>query len=193
MAWRQSNGEPHDPTLFNANIWTLKIRNPRFRLSSPATKYSASLHIKNVGEDFPLRWKCMAEPKKCLIGERPRDGESPVATYHRLLPYYYAVVELAHRHAAPTSSIHIGEEYELYVLFTYDGSNHAFIITPLEQAQWYKEDEIFYPRQNFLIFEKGAEREITITFKGVENQNNVDISHAKLKIKFNSWNNVEIL
>lgn len=41
--------------------------------------------------------------------------------------------------------------------------------------------------------EKGAEREITIRFKGNENQNNVAISHTKLKIKFNSWDNVEIL
>jgi len=44
----------------------------------------------------------------------------------------------------------------LYVLFTYDGSNHAFVITPLEQAQQYKENKIFYPRPNFLIFEKGG-------------------------------------
>lgn len=110
----------------------------------------------------------------------------------RNISYYYAVVELAQRHA-PTSSIRIGEEYELYVLFTYDGSDHAFIISPLEQAQWYKEDEIFYPRQNFLIFEKGEEREIVITFKSEQNQNNIEVGRSKIRIKFNSWNNVEIL
>jgi hypothetical protein len=93
-------------------------------------------------------------------------------------------------------SIHIGEQYGLYFLFTYEGSNRAFIITPLETPLWY-ENELFCCNVNgkFLFFNVGEEREMTIRFESnpTINQNNANSNDIKFRIKFNSWDDVEIL
>jgi hypothetical protein len=83
----------------------------------------------------------------------------------------------------------------LYFLFTYEGSNHAFIITPLQLPQWYEEKEIFYNNVGgmFLFINEGQEREMTIILKGNQNQNTADVNHVNFKLKYNSWDNIEIL
>jgi hypothetical protein len=92
ITWRTPNDERLNPMQFNVIIWALEIYNPRLRLSSPATKYSATLHIKDGGEDVPLKWRSfMEEPNICLIDERPANGESPTTLYHRFMPYFYTI------------------------------------------------------------------------------------------------------
>jgi hypothetical protein len=196
VAWRKRNDELLNPKIFNANIWVLEINNTRLsKISTTAAKCYATLHIRDLGADIPLRWRTFTtEPKECITGEEPREGEPPLAQYHRLMPYYYALT-LAQRHTAPTMSIHFGEKYGLYFLFTYEGSNRAFIITPLETPQLY-ENELFCCNVNgmFLFFNEGEEREMTIKVESNPraNQNNADINDIKFRIKFNSWDNVEI-
>jgi hypothetical protein len=195
---RNQNEELIDEKTFKANIWILNISNIALSIfSTTAKECSATLYTRNLGSDVPLRWRIYSpEPKKCLVNEVPGEGESLTAPYHRLMPYYYAVVELAQRHAVPNTTIDVGEVYGLYFLFTYEDSNHAFIITPLEIPKWYGENELFYPVSNhgmFLFLDEGEEREISVTFESNRTPNNVYITRRKLRIKFSSWDNVDIL
>lgn len=195
---RKQNDEVVDQKKFNAKIWVLEVRNTGPSLiSTSARECSSTLHFKNVGADIPLRWRThKPEPNECIVNEIPREGEPFDAPYHRLMPYYYAVEKLAGNHAATIMTIEVGEVYNLYLLFTYEGSDHAFIITPLEQPQWYGNNELFYPSPHgvFLFLEGGQEYEIRIAFKSnTKIKNNPDIKDINLKIKFISWDKVEIM
>ena len=93
-----------------------------------------------------------------------------------------------------------GEESSLYLLFTYQGSNRAFIITPTIIPEWY-EAEVYYSNvgDRFLFINQGEEHEWTIRvesnpLKAMDGSTRpLDTDYKKFKIKFNSWDDVEIL
>lgn len=196
----KTTNESDERQTFNANIWRLRISNTRLRrLSANALDCSARLHIRDVGVDIPLRWNTrVRQPEECAVDASVRQGDS-ISHYHRLMPYYYAVVTLASKFGLPVSNIYQGEESSLYLLFTYEGSNRAFMITPTKFPEWYGEREVFYPsvHDRFLFINHGEEHEWTIRVEsnplGAASTHGVDTNYIKFRIKFNSWDDVEIL
>jgi hypothetical protein len=191
-----------DESTFNAIIWSLRISNTRWpRISATALKSSAKLHIKDVGTEIPLRWNTrILQPQECTLDTSVRQGDSATDHYHKLMPYYYAVVELASKYGQPVADIYQGEESSLYLLFTCEGSKRAFIITPIRFPEWYG-NEVYYPNvgDRFLFINQGEEHEwITRIennpFKARDGSTRHEYtSYMKFRIKFNSWDNIKII
>jgi hypothetical protein len=196
VAWQRQGSELRDLKVFKANIWVLEINNTR-RFSSTATHSYATLHIRNLGSDIPLEWRTyIEEPNSCILNEEPRPGEQVMTLYHRMMSFFYTQIILA-RNTSSTTSIHVGEKYSLYFLFTYEGSNHAFIITPSETPRFY-EDEIYYRNIDgvFLFFNTGEEPEMTIRLASTGQHNtshSVDATEIRFRIRINSWDSIELL
>ena len=186
---------------FNAIIWSLTISNTRWRrISANALNSSAKLHIKNVGTDIPLRWNTRVhQPNECTLDTSVR-GEPAIDHYHRSMSYFYAVMTLASKYGQPVANIYHGEESNIYLLFTYQGSNRAFIITPTVSPEWYGDQEVFYSNvdDRFLFINQGETHEWTLRIesnpvKTPDGSSRYEyIEYKKFKIRFNSWDNVEV-
>jgi hypothetical protein len=194
--------ESDERHTFNAIIWTLRISNTRLRwISANALNSSAKLHIKDVGADIPLRWNTrIIQPPECMLDTSVR-GDSAIDHYHRLMPYYYAVATLGSKYGQPVANIYQHEESSLYLLFTYQDSNRAFIITPRIIPEWYGDREVYYSNvaDRFLFINEDEEHEWTIRLesnplKPIDGSTRpADTNYMKFRIKFNSWDNVKIL
>jgi hypothetical protein len=195
--------ESDERQTFNANIWTLGISNTRPRwISSNALECSARLHIRDVGADIPLRWNTRnIQPEECAVDTSVRLGDSAVDHYHRSMPYFYAVLTLASQYGLSEANIYQGEQSSLYLLFTYEGSNRAFIVTPIRIPEWYGDREVFYSKVSdwFLFINQGEEHKWTIRvesnpLKAMDGSTRpTETAYKKFRIKFNSWDDVEIL
>lgn len=186
---------------FNAIIWSLTISNTRWRkISANALNSSAKLHMKNVGTDIQLRWNArVRQLNECTLDTSVR-GEPAIDHYHRSMSYFYAVMTLASKYGQPVANIYQGEESSIYLLFTYQGSNRAFIITPIGSPEWYGDQEVFYSNvdDRFLLINQGETHEWTIRIesnpvKAADGSTKYEcIEYKKFKIRFNSWDNVEV-
>ncbi|MGA9170615.1 MAG: hypothetical protein WCF03_08285 [Nitrososphaeraceae archaeon] len=149
------------------------------------------IHIENVPLELPLCWKqYIQEPKECITHATIPDNETPRNEYNRLLGYHY-VQDLLQQCGVKNIDIQVNKTHKLYLFFTFEGSDFAYLMIPLDNAHWYGKREVFYNSVYgvFLFIQMSVKRELRIRLKSSEHN---ERGEHKFKIKFNSWDNVEL-
>jgi hypothetical protein len=194
---RKTDGTLVDTEIFKGIIWTLDITNkhPRKKIhvSRTASNCFPFIYIENIAHRLSLRWKqYLQEPTECITHTTIPDGEIARNEYHRILGYHYIQDFLLEKTGITDIDIQVGETHKLYLIFTFEGSNFAYLIVPREYPTWYGERQVFYSNIDgvFLFIPMIGDRELSIKFESKEHK---EITWRKLKIRVNSWDNVTLV
>ena len=180
--------------VFDTIIWALNVKNVKeHRFNLPLTVSALdcrpSIHLPNVGQSVPLRWRMhREEPNDCATGGQP---ETSRHEYMGLLGCYYARDILADNCGVNTAILNPDETQKLYFLFTFQDSKFAYVITPIEYTTWYGKNEVHYCNMNgaFLFIKIPGEYDFVLRF---DRKNHTDVNGKRYNMRIDAWNKVSV-
>lgn len=196
---KKSDDTRPEPEEFKAYIWSFKVYNKNY-FSAPADRCSAQIKITNVNQYLNFTWRSnIPILEKCHIGELT--DEPPRQIYAKLLAYQYLI-----EHFIDTNDPSVDiqkqndEPYLLNFMFTFEDSEYAYFISPIEMAKWYGEHDVFYSAVGgtHLLIPMGT-RDFPVTIKfqwlkpgSIDQYEYSSVSGERYLINANSWDNISM-
>jgi hypothetical protein len=84
----------------------------------------------------------VAEPTQCITHTSIPEDQTPRNEYFKILGYHY-VQNLLSQCGIPNIGVLVEETHKLYFLFTFEGSNFAYLMIPSDYATWYGKKRSF--------------------------------------------------
>ncbi len=167
------------------------VKEHRFNLpwTISALNCKPSIDFANIGQSAPLVWRVgREEPNECATDGQPQTQRTE---YLGLLASYYAKEQLADRCGVESIILNPDDTHELYLLFTFQESKYAYIITPIEFTSWYGDREIHYCNMNgvFLFLQIPGKYDFVIRY---DRKDHTDINGKRYTIKIDSWDKISV-